>query len=371
MKQLLIGGLGLLVLILTACNLSTPDINPSPEVLLSETPTLEASALPSPSLTPSVTPTLEVNDVPVIVASPLPTRDAFVPNPDVIPTATQGACEVTILDNEALIGALLRVPCGNEVNFGLVDAVVAFNENITNSDFVSPGLTFFVPLPSPTPIPEGANMTETASAEIDSITFGNIRFPANQEFGDYTVEEGDNIVGIAELYNTTLEVLSPLNQNLGWGGCDFTNPSGGPSCNPNLRIGDVIRVPLPTSTPVPTVTPSGRETITPTPTQESARVISPPEGSTVNQQITLEWVSVGILDEGETYLIDVEDRTLGTSTAYETRNTRYILPVSLIPSDGQTHSIAWRVRVARANEDGTYSVIGGTGNWNTFQWQSR
>src|SRR5690606_3097158 len=174
-----------------------------------ETPTLSASVSPTPSLTPSVTPTREIADVPVVVASQLPTRDDVAPRFDITPTATRGACEVTILDEEALTGALLRVPCGNQVNFGLIDAVVAFNENITNPDLVSPGLTFFVPLPTPTPIPEGASMTETAAAEDDTLVFGGARFPENQEFGTYTVVEGDNIVGIAELYNTTLEVLSP------------------------------------------------------------------------------------------------------------------------------------------------------------------
>lgn len=369
MKRILIICLGLFVLLLTACNLTVPDNEP--EILITETPTLSASTSPTPSLTPSITSTSQIVDVPVIVASQIPTRDDLVPNVDVTPTATRGACEVTILDNEALTGALLRVPCGNQVNFGLIDAVVAFNENITNPDLVSPGLTFFVPLPTATPIPEGASMTETAAAENDTLVIGVARFPENQEFGIYTVVEGDNIVGIAERYNTTLEVLSPLNPALGWGGCDFTNPSGGPNCNPPLRIGDEVQVPLPTSTPVPTVTPSGRETATPTPTHEAARVINPPEGASVTQRTTLEWVSVGILRSGEIYLIDIEDRTAGTVNAYVTNNTRYVLPDSLIPTDGQPHLIAWRVRVARINDDGTYTAIGGTGEWNTFQWQSR
>lgn len=371
MKRLLSGSLGLFLFILTACNLTAPEINPSPEVLITNTPTVDVEPSLSPSLTPSATPTLEVVDVPVIVATQIPTQNDLVPNLDVTPTATRGACEVTVQENETLTIAMNRNLCGNQPTNGLIAAIVAFNENITNADFVSPGLTFFVPLPSPTPIPEGANMTETAAAEDQTIIFGGARFPVNQEFGTYTVVENDNIVGIAELYNTTLEVLSPLNPALGWGGCDFTNPSGGPSCNPPLRIGDQVQVPLPTSTPVPTVTPSGRETATPTPTHEAARIISPSQGSAVSQRTTLEWVSVGILRNGEVYLIDVEDRTAGTATAYATLNTRYILPDSLIPTDGLTHSMAWRVRVARINDDGTYTAIGGTGEWNTFQWLSR
>ena len=89
---------------------------------------------------------------------------SLVPVINETPVPTQGPCEVTILDGEALTGALLRVPCGNEVNFGLLDAVVAFNDNLSNADFVSPGMTLLVPLPSPTPIPEGADMTATSAA---------------------------------------------------------------------------------------------------------------------------------------------------------------------------------------------------------------
>ena len=162
-----------------------------------------------------------------------------------------------------------------------------------------------------------------------------------------------------------------MNPNLGWGGCDFTNPSGGPSCSPNLRIGECVTVPLPTGTPIPTGTPSGNETATPTPTHEAARLIFPPQGALASQRITLEWVSVGILRPGEIYLIDIEDRTSGVSSAYTSYTTRRTLPDSLIPTDGQTHEIAWRVRVARENDDGTYTAIGGTGDWQTFQWQSR
>lgn len=373
MKHLLMGSIGLSLLLLTACNLNVPDVEPSPEILITDTPTMAVSPLPTASLTPSMTPTNEVPDVPVVVASPLPTQDNA-PVLEVMPTETPGPCEVTLLEGEAMTGALLRVPCGNQVTFGLIDAVVAFNDNITNADILPPGITFFVPLPSPTPRPEGADMTATAAAEqglsLDGIGIGS-RFPENQEFECYTVVEGDNVVQIASNFNTTLEVLSQLNVNLGWGGCDFTNPSGGPSCSPNLRIGDCVTVPLPTGTPVPTGTPSGNETATPTPTHEPARVISPPEGALASQRIILDWVSVGILRSDEIYLIDIEDRTSGTVSAYVTRNTRYTLPDSLIPSDGQNHTMAWRVRVARDNNDGTYTAVGGRGEWHTFQWQSR
>lgn len=367
----------LLAVVISACNIEAPDVNtPTPEILISETPTDMASPSPTASTTPSVTPTADVDAVPVVVASPLPTRDPFAPDADgnvnaPTPEPTQGACPATVRDGETLTQTLIRVPCGNVVNLGLVAAVVQANENITNADLVSPGLEFFVPLPTLTPTPEGFVMTETAAAERGISVFSGSGFPANQEFGCHEVGEGDTAVDIAGFYATTLEVLSPLNPSLAWGGCDFTNPSGGPSCNPGLRIGACVTVPLPTSTPVPTTTPSGRETATPTPTHEPATVISPPNGAIASNQVVLSWVSVGILRGDEQYLIDIEDRTAGTSNAFATRNTNYILPNDLIPTDGQTHEIGWRVYVAQQNPDGTFSPVGGVGEWNTYQWQSR
>ncbi|MEL6306499.1 MAG: hypothetical protein AAFQ52_00070 [Chloroflexota bacterium] len=368
----------LLAVIISACNIDAPDVNtPTPEILISETPTDMVSPSPTASPTSSVTPTADVDTVPVVVASPLPTQDPFAPDADgnvnaPTPEPTQGACPAVVQEGETLTIAINRNLCGNAPTIALIDAVVQFNENITNADFVSPGLEFFVPLPTATSTPEGLMMTETAAAERGISVFSGSGFPANQEFGCHDVEEGDTAVDIAGFYATTLEVLSPLNPSLAWGGCDFTNPSGGPSCNPGLRIGTCVTVPLPTSTPIPTTTPSGRETATPTPTHEPATVISPPNGAIASSQpVTLSWVSVGILRSDEQYLIDIEDRTAGRSNAFATRNTNYILPNDLIPTDGQTHDISWRVYVARQNPDGTFSPVGGVGEWNSYQWQSR
>ena len=63
------------LLILTACNLTAPDVNPSPEILITDTSIPDIAPTATASLTPSITPTREIADVPVIVASPLPTED--------------------------------------------------------------------------------------------------------------------------------------------------------------------------------------------------------------------------------------------------------------------------------------------------------
>lgn len=370
MKRLLISSLGALVMLLTACNITTPNITPTPEILVTDTATAEIVLSPIASATVSQTPTSEV-DIPVMVSTPFPTQD-FMPTEFITPSPTPGPCPETVQQGDTLTIILFRTPCGNEVTQGLINAVVALNDNLYNPDILpAVGSTILIPLPTSTPIPPGADMTETAEA-VDNVTvIGGQRYIAGQQFGCYTVEEGDKIVGIADFFNTSLEVLSQQNRNLNWSGCDFTNPSGGPNCNPNITIGMCINVPLPTSTPVPTATLSGNETATPTPTHEAAYIFYPPEGALVQQRITLEWVTVGILQKGEIYLLEVEDRTANTSTAFATHNTEYNLPDNLVPTDGRPHTIAWRVQVATVNADGTYTPIGGVGDWRTFQWQSR
>lgn len=361
-----------LAFVLAACNMNTPPMTPTAEILISDTPTPEIVSSPTITITPSLTPTREINEIPVVVASPLPTQAINVPTSDAPPSPTSGPCVETVQTGDTLIQILLRTPCGNEVNQGLIDAVVVLNDNISNADFLPAiGSTILIPMPTPTPIPAGADLTQTAAVNNNFDVQNGVIVPLNQEYGCYTIQEGDSVVGIAELFNTDLEVISQRNPNLNWQGCDFTNPSGGSLCNPILRVDQCINVPFPTSTPVPTHTPSGRETATPTPTQEAARVISPPEGSIANQRVTLEWLSVGILRPAERYLITIEDRTAGTTNSYVTSNTRYTLPDSLIPSDGQNHSMAWRVSVAAENPDGSYTPVGGLGEWNTFQWRSR
>jgi hypothetical protein len=187
----------------------------------------------------------------------------------------------------------------------------------------------------------------------------------------HTVVEGQTIVDIAVNYDTTLEVLAVLNPDISFQGCNFEIPSGGPNCGPLLRVGQVVMVPAPTPTPTLSPTPSGSETPTLTPTFAAPRVISPPQGAVVPARVfRLEWVSVGVLQPEEMYLVQITDITSGTAHNDVTRSTSLLLPESMIPSDGQIHVINWTVSVARPNVDGVYRVISGQPEARTFNWQS-
>lgn len=366
----------ILSILLAACNISTPNVTPTPEVLLSDTPTPQQTATPTITLSPMASPTITPNNdiVPVLVATALPTQPV-VPAIETLPTATPGPCAVTIQAGETLTAALLRVPCDNRVSNGLLQAVVAFNENLSNADFVFEGLELLVPRPSPTPIPEGLEITQTAAAQAGlGDILGNVGFVQGTEFGCHEIQEGENAILIADLYNATLEQLSQLNQNIIWSGCDFRNPSGGPSCSPQISTGTCMTVPLPTGTPVPTSTPSGNETPTPLPTVAAIIPVFPPQDGIApagSGTIKLQWVgATGLLAADEVYLVEVVDRTSNVTENFATRSNQFELPARLIPTDGQTHRIEWRVTVARRNADGSITPLNINVPYNRFSWQS-
>ncbi|MCA9914505.1 MAG: LysM peptidoglycan-binding domain-containing protein, partial [Anaerolineae bacterium] len=355
-RSFMLAGILLTGLLLAACNLNAPEITPTPEILISDTPTLSPS--PTVSATPTRTPTQEQVEVPVVISTPVPTEPDLVPEANT-PKPTPSTCEVSVQEGDTLTIMLFREPCGNQITQGLIDAVVALNDNLANADILPAiGSVLIVPRPTATPVPAGIEMTQTAGAESGVTIIGGQAFVGNPDFGCHTVEEGETIAGIAEQYRTTLEVLSQQNPNLNWLGCDFTNPSGGPNCGPGIRVDQCINVPLPTSTPVPTNTPSGNETATPTPTYAPVRAFFPPEGALASGRIQVQWVSAGVLQSGEVYLVEVVDRTAEISDNFVTRANAYTLPDRLIPTDRQPHIFDWRVSVASENTDGTYRIIG-------------
>lgn len=360
--------------LLTACNISTPqEIEPTVEVLISATPTEAVSNTPTPSLTPSATPTpQDVVDVPVIVATPVPIDQNIIAEPTQIlePTPTLTPWVHIVQEGETL-GFIMRLqPWGYpQFDEAVINAILQAN-GLASANQLRVGQELIIPFRTPTPIPEGIELTEAAAAQRGVEVIGNIEVIAGQSFGPHVVQEGETVVGIMELYDTTLEVLSINNPNLGWLGCDFTNPSGGPNCAPNISVGQPITVPLPTPTRAPTATPSGNETATPTPTYAPPRAFYPPNGVRVSGSLTLQWTSIGILRPDEVYLVNIVDRTDEDQQVFATDATAYTLPTQLIPTDGVDHAMEWRVTVGRDNGDGTFTPIGGTGDLHTFTWRS-
>lgn len=346
-----------------ACSFApAPPATPTAEVEVlipsetpSLTPSLEIAIEPSPSLTATARPLLE---------TPTPTLTPGPPTETATMTPTEGPFEHTIKDGEFLVGIIGQY--GYE-DLRVIDEIVRLNPIISNPDRLpGPGTVILIPRPTATHTPEGFELTPTRRGG------GNPALQATITVTDHVVKSGETIVGIAGTYRTTIEVLDGLNPELFFSNCDFTNPSGGPECNVSLSIDQVIQVPAPTPTMTLSPTPSGSETPTPTPTLGAPSLVFPPNGALAqNSSINLQWVSAGLLDSGETYLVEIEDLTAanGLQQAGSTRNTSFKLTGDLVPADGQVHQIRWRVRIVGLTDTGNYRYISGEGEWRTLQWQ--
>ena len=364
----------------SACS-GLPDNQQTPtiEAIVSATPTetLSPSAMPTetnaPTLTPSVTAIIVISPPAVIATVPsLPT----ISQPTAPPSSTETPAPYSyIIQPNDTLGYILQLqPWGYPPFDPSVIAEVVRLNNLRNADFLPPpGSELLIPRRTSTPIPQGIELTLAADATLGVGTrIGSVALPQGAQPGCHTVREGQTIVEIADIYNTTLEIISQLNQNLNWTGCRFDQYSGGPNCRPLIRLNDCINVPLPTSTPMPSPTPSGSETPTPTPTFAAPRLVFPPDGAIAPPGVfTIQWASVGVLGPQDAYLLELQDRTDGRTWLQVTRDTSIRLPEAMIPTSGQAHIMQWRVTVARADDNGVYSYLGGVGEWRSFQWQSR
>jgi len=360
---MLVGTLSLL----TGCNFSPApqgDATPTIEAVL-PTVTSEATSILAPSLTVE-TPLVET---PTSTPTPAP------PTITLTPTDTPGPYEHTIEVGDSLITIIQQY---DYTDFStspgsIIDQIVRINENVPNPDTLpGPGSVILIPRQTATPTPAS---TEAAAimAATNTASAPNVQFSENTTMTEYTIQSGDTIISIAQENNLTLEQIAVLNPDLNVFGCNFEIPSGGPNCNIPLQVGQVLKLPAPTPTPTLSPTPSGSETPTPTPTYAPPMLVYPPQGANAEPGVfSLQWVGVGILQPNEYYLVEVVDVTTNTASYRQvTKNTSLLLPDSLIPADGQTHTFNWTVRVAAPNEQGVYRTVSGEPEIRSFQWQSR
>ena len=364
--------IALLLWALTACTLSIPDSVATPTAQ----PAITASATQRPRQTASPTPTVIIpppTASPTIAETP-PTAAATAP-PTVTsrPTETPGPFEYVIQEDDTLYYIIQLPQHGYSYEPAVAQAVVALNDNISSIDILPPvGSVILIPRPTATSIPIGAQATQALLATVGLEDISGAILASGAVVGCYDVEAGDSLVGIAQEYDTTLEVLSQLNPDLNWFGCEFTERSGGLDCNPTIQIGQCIRVPQPTPLPSKTPTPSGNETATPTPTYMAPRLLYPTDGAVIPPgQLILQWIGLSGLRDGDEYLIELQDRTAGRLENQTTTSNVLVLPDSFVPQDGQTHTILWRVSAARPNRDGDYAYAGAQGSWRIFEWMSR
>jgi hypothetical protein len=364
------------ILLLLAVSLLLANCNFSPEPQGGATPTLEAEAF-VPTVTSEATLTLAPSMTVELlqVETPTSTPTTAPPTETLLPTFTLGPYEHTIVVGDSLITIIQEY---SYTDFStspgsIIDEIVRLNENVPNADILpGPGSIILVPRQTATMTPASTEAAAIMQA-TNTASAPNVQFSDNTTLTEYIVQEGDTIISIAQEFNRTLEQIAVLNPELNVFGCNFEIPSGGPNCNIPLQIGQVLKLPAPTPTPTLSPTPSGSETSTPTPTYMPPMMVYPPQGANAAPGVfSLQWVGVGVLQANEYYLVEVVDLTSGAASYRQvTKNTSLLLPDSLIPTDGQTHTFNWTVRVATPNEQGVYRTISGEPEIRSFQWQSR
>lgn len=346
--------------VLTGCELSQiPQATPT-----SNTEPLTPTLLPTDTLPPTLT-------MPPQLESPSPTNTAGTPTETPTETPTPDPYATYVIQPGDTMYYILQQPpfyYQSQSWNAVIAEVLEINPFLRSADRLpGPGSSILVPLPTPTVTPEGYSLTATAQPRAPQMSL-----PSNAEIIQVEVKEGQTIIGIAQSSSTTLSIVATLNPQLDFLSCDFSNPSGGPGCSVPLSIGDVVNVPALTPTPTLSPTISGSETPTPTPTYSAPMLVYPPQdASAPPRTFQLQWVSVGELKEDESYLVEIVDDTAGTNKIDVTRSNSYELPDDLVPTDGQTHTIRWRVWVGVPNQQGMYRPVGAQGDYRTFRWQSR
>lgn len=340
-------------------------------------PTATPSATASPAAmaqVPTVTQTPLPTVPPVQVESPTPTFSPEPPTLTLPPSPTPGPYEHTVEASDTLL-YVIQLYGYTDLSTGpgsIAAEVVSLNGMFSADIMPAPGTVLLIPRQTATPTPAN-EATAVIAAATGTAEAPNVVFSSGTTFFDYTVEEGDTIVGIAAEYGVTLEQIAQLNTDLNFSGCVFEIPSGGPRCIVPLGVGQIVRLPAPTPTPTFSPTPSGSETPTATPTFSSLGLLFPPRNADVAAGVlTLQWVGAGVLQSEQSYLVQVTDVTAG-STQFTglTRSTSFTLPDSLIPASGEPHTINWTVFIVEPNGQGAYRPIGGPSEVRSFTWQSR
>ena len=287
----------------------------TPAALVTEEPT--QTSTPTMTISPTNTPTLQ----PEPTWTPLPPLDYIV------------KANETCSD----IAAQFRVS---------VQSIILAN-NLSTDCMLSEGRTLKVPQPTltPSPVPTATPEAIEVIADICTNTVSIV------------VSSSDTLQGIALNYNVAMKDIQDFNQLTGT----------------NIRQGQTLIVPLcdRLPTPGPTLTP------TPLPPYPAPNLLLPRSGaafSAADESVTLQWAAVAALQTNEVYRVKVQDLTSVEEkilVEYVT-DTKFILPSTFRPTDGNPHIIQWSVAVARQinqdNNNPIYEEAGFTSAFRVFSW---
>ena len=283
---------------------------------------------PTITVTPSETPTITLTPTSTLTATPEPT---LTPLPPV---------EYTVQSNDTCsdIAILFDVS---------VQSIVLQNNLSAECTGLTIGQVLMIPQPTPTASP--APTSTLSAAEATEQACEKIK---------YTVESGENLSYIADLYDVSIETIK--------------NANGLPS--DSVYQGQVLEIPLcerlPTAGPTPTAT-------LPAP-YYAPQLLLPRDGEAfmkLDATITLQWESVGALRDNEAYAVTIEDVTAGDGTKLTeyVYDTKFIVPQGLRPTDSVPHIFRWwivPVRQVGSTDEGEpiWDTAGEMGEMHVFSW---
>lgn len=286
------------------------------------------------ALEPTSTPTLTQTST----ATVTPTPQTPTPTNTPLPTPTPFSYTVQLGDT-----------CGSiAFSFGVsIQSIVLLNNLPADCSTLIEGQRLLIPQPTPTSTPLPTSTFSPAEATIAACTTI-----------DYTVQENDTLSSISLNYDVPMDAIRD------WNGM----------VNDVVRFGQRLSLPLcmRNATPGPSPTP------TPPAPYSAVNLLLPADGapfSAAEQNVTLQWASVGALRENEAYAVTIEDITEGQGrklVEYVT-DTKFIVPESFRPNDNVPHVIRWwvvPVRQIGTDDDGNpvWEPAGAVSEARVFTW---
>jgi LysM repeat protein len=286
-------------------------------------PSTSATPLPVSSSTITQTPSPTNTEQPTSTSTPLP---------DIL---------ITVQANETCFTYQIRYKVD-------VSAIIQKNGLLADCSNLRVGATIKIPPPTPTQAPPP---TGTANAKTQTLI--------SCQTDSYTVKDGDTLFGISLNYNVPQEAIKEWN----------------PTINGDIVYSGLkLIIPLCRRNPTPGPTP----TPTTPPPYPAPNLLTPRDGTVYalsDDQIALQWAAVATLRDNEAYQITIEDLSAGENNRFVgyATDTRFLVPVSLRPTDSSVHVYRWTVSVVR--QAGTtdagkpiYIPAGATSDRRVFAW---
>ena len=264
----------------------------------------QTGAMDGTPITPTVTQTL----------TQTPTGTSLPPTQTATPVPSPTPLTYTVSANDSCLAIAARF----EVS---VKSIVLLNNISADCDTLFEGQELLIPHPTPT-----ATLFPTATLSGVEATIAACDKVA------YEVAEGDTLNTIALNYNVPEDAIKSYNGMV----------------SNTVYEGLTLIIPLceRAATPGPSPTP------TPPPPYPAPNLLLPADGSVFSledNQVTLQWSSVGLINSNEAYQVSVMDLTEGTGRKLvETvTDTKFIVPGSFRAREDAPHIYRWTISTVR------------------------